>query len=508
MVQLVIGIAGLAALLGVCLGFLFGRYVWPAASAEQQTATALARTAAERVEADYRALETRAQEFDAERKADADQMAKSEAAVARLTERTGALTKQLEEQGAALKSTQAERDAAAGESKGAAAEVAKLRERVSSLTEKLEAQAAALADQQKLLTTEFENIANRILKANSTELSETSQKALNAILDPLRERIQDFQKKVETTYDAETREVLSLREQIKMVVETSHAIGQQADGLAKALRGDSQLRGRWGELALERILEAAGLTSGREYIAQGRGLGLKTEEGGTQKPDIVMMLPEGRTMIVDSKVSLTNYERLIGADDKGERAACSSQFVRDVKGHIDDLARKRYQDNEKLQNHDCVLMFVPIEGALAAALTAEPEIFTYGWDRRVVLVGPSTLLMTMRTVASIWRYELQGQNAQEIGRLAGDLCDKVSASLVDLNTVAEKIGAALSAHQQAVKRLATGKGNALAIGDRIRSLGVKTKRPVPDMLVEDIVISPQDDGSPEDDGELEQAAAK
>ena len=186
-----------------------------------------------------------------------------------------------------------------------------------------------LAEQQKQLTTEFENIANRILKANVTDLSESSQKALAVILDPLRERIRDFQQKVETTYEAESRDVLALKEQIKLVLETSHAVGDQADGLAKALRGDSQLLGRWGELALERILEAAGLTEGREYVSQGRGLGLKSEAGGAQKPDIIVMLPEKRTMIVDSKVPLTSYERLTTATDETERALCAGQVVKD-----------------------------------------------------------------------------------------------------------------------------------------------------------------------------------
>jgi len=211
---------------------------------------------------------------------------------------------------------------------------------------------------------------------------------------------------------------------------------------------------------------------------------LKSDAGGAQKPDIIVMLPEQRTMIIDAKVSLAGYERMIGAGNDAERAAAGDRFVRDVKAHIDDLAGKRYQDNEKLGAHDCALMFVPIEGALAGALACDRELFTYAWDRRVVLVGPSTLLMTMRTVASIWRYELQGQNAQEIARLAGELCDKVSMSLGDLNSVAERIAAALSAHNEAVKRFATGRGNVLSIGVRMRELGVKAKRPMPAMLVE------------------------
>jgi DNA recombination protein RmuC len=365
-----------------------------------------------------------------------------------------------------------ERDSARNERNALALEAARLSER-----------AHSQAELEQRLNTEFENIAHRVLRSNAAELSENSQKALNAAIEPLRERIQDFQKKVEDTYSAETREVLSLKEQIRLAVETSRDLGSKADGLTQALRGDSQLLGRWGEIVLERILEQAGLTEGREYVSQGRGLGLRSEAGGIQRPDIVVQLPEGRTMIIDSKVPLAGYERLIGAREEAHRARCGDQFVRDVKGHIDGLSGKRYQENQRLAAHDCVLMFVPIEGALAAALTADPGLFAHGWERRVVLVGPSTLLMTMQTVASIWRYELQGQHAQEIARLAGELCDKLSLSLDDLNGVAEKINGALGAHYEAVKRLATGKGNALSIGARIRELGVKTRRPTPAILV-------------------------
>ena len=418
----------------------------------------------------------------ATRSSDAAALMTREIEVARLTEESRALRGRADQ-------LEAEHKAAATEAKAAAAEVARLTEREKALSERIAAQAAQLADMQKQLTTEFENIANRILKVNASELSESSHKALEAVLDPLRQRIQDFQNKIESTYESEAREVLSLKEQIKLIVETSHAIGTQADGLARALRGDSQLLGRWGEIALERILEAAGLMEGREYISQGRGLGLKSDAGRTQKPDIIIMLPEQRTKIIDAKVPLAGYERLIAAQEEADRLAAGDRFVRDVKAHIDDLAGKRYQDNGKLMAHDCALMFVPIEGALAAALAREGELFTYAWDRRVVLVGPSTLLMTMRTVASIWRYELQGQNAQQIARLAGELCDKVSLSLGDFNGVAEKITAVLNTHNDAVKRLSTGRGNVLSIGARMRELGVKAKRPMPAMLVDGGVIA-------------------
>ncbi|MGD0469218.1 MAG: DNA recombination protein RmuC [Terriglobales bacterium] len=525
--------------LAAALGIVLGRYVWPAVRARDRDALTMAQTEVARLNQEGIAVRSRGDQLDAERKAATDEVRTAGEEVARLTERVAGLTKQNEEQAKQITLIEAQRETAASEAKAAETEVARLIERVASLTKQTEEQtnqttalevqreeaaneaktaaaevarlteretaltnrietlAAQLADQQKQLTAEFENIANRILKTNATELSSNSQKELSAILEPLRQRIQDFQTKVETTYTAENREVLSLKEQIKLILETSHTIGNQADGLAKALRGDSQLLGRWGELALERILEAAGLTEGREYISQGRGLGLKSESGGAQRPDIIIKLPEQRTMIIDSKVPLASYERLIAANGEAESAICADQFVKDMKGHIDDLAGKRYQENEKLQAHDCALMFIPIEGALAAALTREPELFVYAWDRHVVIVGPPTLLMTMRTVASIWRYELQGQNAQEIARLAGDLCDKVTMSLLDLNGVAEKITGALHAHNEAVRRLSTGKGNALSVGERIRSLGVRTKRPMPSMLVDGVSIAAPTEDSEE-----------
>jgi DNA recombination protein RmuC len=435
-------LAAAAALIGVALG----RHLWPAT-----------------------------------RRSDAAALMTREIEVARLTEESRALRGRADQ-------LEAEHRAAASEAKVGAAEVARLTERESGLNDRIAAQATQFADMQKQLTTEFENIANRVLKANASELSDSSQKGLAAVLDPLRERIRDFQNKIESTYQSEAREVLSLKEQIKLIVETSHAIGTQADSLAKALRGDSQSLGRWGELALERILEAAGLTEGREYVSQGRGLGLKSQAGGAQKPDIVVMLPEQRTMIIDSKVSLAGYERLIAAQEDADRLAAGDRFVRDVKAHIDDLSGKRYQDNEKLVAHDYALMFIPIEGALAAALARERELLTYASDRRVVLVGPSTLLMTMRTVASVWRYELQGQNAQEIARLAGELCDKLSASLGEFNVVAEKIVAALNTYNEAVKRLSTGRNNVLSIGSRMRELGVQAKRTMPSMVVDGLLI--------------------
>jgi DNA recombination protein RmuC len=485
----ILGISALCAILGTALGFALGRYVWPAASAVDPVAFAALQADLTKLGYDCASWRSRAEEFEAASKSATEEGRRQGEENARLAERATQLAAQLAEQTEFARETDTKREALALEAKGLAAEVARLTERETALTDKLDAQAAQLAELQKKLTVEFENIANRVLKATSAELSQSSQQSLGAVLNPLRERIQDFQTKVETTFAAETREVLSLKEQINLMVTTSTAIGNQADGLAKALRGDSQRIGRWGEIILERILETSGMKEGREFITQGRGLGLRNDDGQLQRPDIILMLPEQRAIIIDSKVSLAGYERLIAAASDDDRVECRGQFVRDVRAHIDGLANKRYQDNNKLIAHEYVLMFVPIEGALAAAVDADPDLFSYGWDKRVVLAGPLNLLMTTRTVASIWRYELQGQNAQDIARLAGDLCDKISMSVTDLHAVEDKINGALNAQRDAIKRMSTGKGNALSIGERIRGLGVKTKRPTPAVQVDGIPIA-------------------
>jgi DNA recombination protein RmuC len=496
----------LIGLLAVALGLAIGRYAWPVVRGVDPTVLAKAQAEAARSDQECCILRNRLNQLEGEHKSTIAEIVSSREEAAKLNGRTEILLQKINEQAHEIGTLRGEKTELTAKCESAQTEIARLSEREAALKHEIADQAKQLDDQNQKLTTEFENIANRILKENASDLSDVSHKSLAAILEPLRERIKEFQSKIENTYDQETREVLSLKEQIKLVLATSTAIGTQADGLAKALRGDPQKLGRWGELALERILDAAGLKEGREYITQGKGLGLKDEEGRHQRPDIVVLLPEKRTMIIDSKVPLTNYDRLVAAQDEALRILCADQFVGDMKRHIDDLAARRYQENEKLQAHDCVLMFVPIEGALAAALTREPELFVYGWNKRVVLVGPPTLLMTMRTVASIWRYEQQGENAQEIAQLAGELCDKITMSLLDFNAVAEKITTALNAHYEAVKRLATGKGNALNIGDRIRSLGVKTKKAAPSILVHGVAItattSDSDEAAPPADASM------
>jgi DNA recombination protein RmuC len=479
-------------------GFLLGRYVWPLIPSAEQLQLQAARNEIENLKADGARARANNDALLTELKST---MARANAAReenATLTERMANAAKKDVDQKTQIREMEQQRNSSVADVSGLQSEISRLREREANLTARIAEQTEQLQGTQKKLTAEFENIANRLLKQTAADLTVDSQKGLATILDPLRERILEFQQKVEKTFEAETRDVLSLKAEIKLMAETSHTIGSHADGLAKALRGDSQLLGRWGELVLERILDAAGLKDGREYVTQGSGLGLKDPDGRIQRPDIIVRLPENRTLIIDSKIPLASYERLAAVKDNDERSACSHAFVKDFKTHIDGLAGKRYQENERLQAHDCVLMFIPIEGALAAALAADPDLFLYAWDRRVALVGPPTLLMTMRTVASIWRYERQGQNAKDIARLAGDLCDKVMLSVTDFSLAAEQISGALDAQREALKRLSTGRGNALWIGQRIRDLGVKTRRPIPETVDGLNVI---DDGDNEPDAE-------
>lgn len=413
-------------------------------------------------------------------------------------ERAAALQAESQRQAAELAGLRGERTAAAAQAADDKAEIARRGERELSLQRIIQEQNDRLASQQQTLTTEFKNIAAEILKATSLEASASSRQELDLILKPLQQRLQDFQTKVETTYRDESREVISLKEQIRLLLQTSQAVGAQADSLAHALRNDSQQRGRWGEIVLERILEAAGLSEGREFITQGRGLGLQSEEGKRQMPDVIIRMPEGRSLIVDSKLPLLAYDRLAAAASPDQASKDADALVRDVRKHMDDLAAKQYQLNDKLLAHEYVLMFVPLEGALAAALNREPDVFNYGFEKKVVLVGPATLLMTLKTVDRLWKNERQNQNAREIARLAGAMCDKLSDSLADLNDVAASMGKALAAHNQAIKRLASGKGNVLSLGQRVTELGASAAKPFPAVLVDGVDISPA--------GELDAAA--
>lgn len=354
---------------------------------------------------------------------------------------------------------------------------------------------------QDKLKSEFENIANKVLVATSDQLTAKSNETLTAILDPLKTRILEFQKKVEDTHLEDSKQRTALGREIKTIVEANQTIGLQAEGLAKALKGDSQLRGRWGEVRLERILEKSGLVRGREFLIQGGDLNIKSEEGGSQRPDVIILLPEGRHFVVDSKISLVDYLEYEASEEDVIRAGCLKKLLASVRGHIDGLAGKNYQHAQAINSHDLVFMFMPIEGVAALVLQNDDQIFEYAWQRKIVLVSPSTLFMAMQTVQSIWRYEHQSENAQAIAEQAGQLYDKLAAVVGDLNDVATKIASAADSHNEAMKKLASGKGNALGRAQRLKALGVSSKKEIPLVTLDGEKRKIGGDGNDEDDGD-------
>jgi DNA recombination protein RmuC len=337
---------------------------------------------------------------------------------------------------------------------------------------------------QEQLKSEFENIASKVLASTATQLSEKSQERLIAILDPLKTRLTDIQQKVESGQLEDTRQRAALGEQIRQVAQINQAIGLEAQNLTKALKGDSQARGRWGEMRLERILEKSGLERGKEFQVQGSDVDIRTEDGGGLRPDVVILLPEDRHFVIDSKVSLVDYLEYEAADSDELRAKSLKKLLSCVRGHIDDLAGKNYQYANAINSHDLVFMFIPIEGVTGLVLRNDESIFDYAWNRKIVITSPSTLFMTMRTVGTIWRYERQSKNAQAIADSAGEIYDKLVGVVGDLNDVTQKIQAAADAHNAAMKRLATGKGNALSRAEKLKLLGVSSKKGFPGILLD------------------------
>lgn len=339
------------------------------------------------------------------------------------------------------------------------------------LNEKLEVQKRELEEVQKRLTTEFENIANRILKERSVEFTESNTKTLSEVLNPLKDRIVSFEKKVEETYDKELRDKISLREEVRKLTDMNARISEEANNLTRALKGDVKKQGNWGEVVLERVLERSGLTKGQEYE---REQVIEGSDNHIQRPDVIIHLPDNKHIIVDSKVSLVAYDRYVAADTDGSRDAMLREHISSLRSHVKLLSEKSYQNAQQINAPDFVLMFVPIEASFSVAVQADTDLFSYAWERKIVVVSPTTLLATLRTVASIWKQENQTLNAQEIARLSGALYDKFIGFLDDMVRIKTSIDKSASAYEDAVKKMKDGNGNIIRTAERIKELGAKT----------------------------------
>ncbi|GLS26677.1 DNA recombination protein RmuC [Marinibactrum halimedae] len=337
-------------------------------------------------------------------------------------------------------------------------------------------QLQTLSDAKKQLTQEFENLANRIFERKQSQFNEVSQTALNTTIDPLKQQLQEFRKRVDDVYDKENAERNRLVGHIQQLQKQTEKIGNDAINLANALKGDNKLQGNWGEVILERLLEDSGLQKGREYLVQPS---LKDESGARRSPDVIVRLPEGKDIVIDSKVSLADYERYFSAEEEHLKKAALQAHVNSMRQHVKSLSKKSYQHLEGLRSLDFVFIFVPIEAAFLLALQASPELFKEAYDHHIVLVSPTTLLATLRTVENIWRYEKQNTNAEEIAKSAGGLYDQFVLVLESLDLLGVALEKSQQAFEQTHKRLSSGRGNLLRRVEGLQKLGAKTKKQLP-----------------------------
>ncbi len=341
------------------------------------------------------------------------------------------------------------------------------------LNQKLAEQKADLDSLNKKFTAEFENVAHKILRENSREFTTLNQKNINDLLSPLKEKIDKFEKKVEDTYEKGLRDQTDLKAELKKLHELNSKISEEASNLTRALKSDTKKMGNWGELILDRILEQSGLEKGKEYFTQYTD---RSEDGTVLRPDVVVMLPEKKHIIIDSKVSLVAYDRYVNSTEDAEKDKALRAHLESVREHVRGLSEKSYSEALSLDTPDFVLLFMPLESAFSLAIQQDPELFNYAWQRRIVMVSPTTLLATLKTVESIWKHEKQTQNAMEIARQGAGLYDKFYNFITDLEKIGLQITALQNTYQEAHKKLASGKGNLIRQAEKLKELGIKTEK--------------------------------
>ena len=353
-------------------------------------------------------------------------------------------------------------------------------------TEKLD----LLQNAREQMTKEFNLLANKILDEKANHWREDSKQGMENVLAPLREQLTNFHKKVEDVYDKESKERHSLIHEITSLKHLNEQMSQDAINLTNALKGDSKIQGNWGEVVLERVLESSGLSKGREYLTQ---VNLKSDTGERYLPDVLVKLPDGKDIIIDAKVSLTDYERYCSTDSEDERAVHLKAHIGSIRSHIKGLGAKSYDNLQGINSLDFVFIFIPIEPAYMLAAEQDPQLFTDAIAQKIVLVSPTTLLATLRVVENIWRVERQQNNAEEIAKQAGDLHDKFVGFVDSLEEVGTRLEKATDAYETAHKRLSSGKGSLVSRTAKLQTLGAKTRKQISDKLLEDAGNEQEDD---------------
>ncbi len=363
------------------------------------------------------------------------------------------------------------------------AQLATLKTEKENLFEKLTTVKTEIENLHSQSREQFKNLANEILEEKSQKFTTQNKENIDAILTPLRDRIVEFQTKVDTVYKTESAERNILKGEITTLVSLNKQISEQANNLTNALKGDSKKQGNWGEVVLERILERSGLEKDREYKIQ---YSLQNAEGSRLQPDVVVFLPNNKHIIIDSKVSLVSYDAFINAPSEEEKKQHLLKHLISVKKHIDELSRKDYQSLLDINTLDFVLLFIPIESSFSIALQSDNELFNYALDRKIVIVSPTTLLATLYTVATLWKQEKQARNVIEIAEESGKLYDKFYGLIEDLLDVGKKMNAAKTSYEEAMKKASTGSGNIVKRIENIKKLGAKASKSL-DNISQDLV---------------------
>lgn len=338
-----------------------------------------------------------------------------------------------------------------------------------------------LQDAENQLKTQFENLAHKIFEERGKQFSEHNKVSIESLVAPLKQQLGEFKSRVESVYDNETKDRISLREEIVSLRRDTAKMNQEALNLTRALKGDHKTQGNWGEMILEKVLEQSGLRKGIEYETQGA---FRDEDNRVFKPDVIVRLPENKDVIIDSKVSLVAYERYCSAEDDNQRIEALKQHTEAVRNHIKGLSNKDYSSLKGLRSLDFVLLFMPIEAAFMAAFQADEKLFNDAFEHKIVVVTPTTLLATLRTVQNIWRYEQQNENARLIADKAGSLYDKIRGFVEDIEKLGNQLSTVQRTYDGIVNKLSSGSGNLLRQASALEELGVKVKKKLPKSLTE------------------------
>jgi DNA recombination protein RmuC len=389
----------------------------------------------------------------------------------------------------ALQQLNLEKEAIQKEKEAYAIHLAKKENDFDNLLERNKEQKQEVEQLQEKFTKEFENLANKILEEKTNKFTEQNKENMKTILSPLQEKIQLFEKKVDDTHKESIDYHAALRQQILGLREMNDKMSKETINLTKALKGDSKMQGNWGELVLERVLEKSGLEKGREYEVQ---QSFTNEEGSRILPDVIINLPDGKKMVVDSKVSLTAYERFVNEEDEDAKATFLKEHVNSVKRHVDQLSDKNYQDIYEMESPDFVLLFIPIEPAFALALNEDNTLYNKAFEKNIVIVTPSTLLATLRTIDSMWTNQKQQENAIEIARQAGALYDKFEGFVGDLVKIGKKMDEAKVEYGSAMNKLVEGKGNLVTSVEKLKKMGAKAKKALPENIIKRAIENESD----------------